>query len=300
MSRSDGKTALAVNRLLPRIDQMDFAAIAVLAQIAENLAGPARPLRGADDRHGRSPQHARRRTQHAVTARHACSPLRLVLPCLVSHFATAGYAHTGDADCMNGVAQECVSTDWKETPTAAWPGAAISRRRCCGVSASSISASTPARAIAVFTTAWSIISAMKSRHHPVLHEDHSVLDRAWLFKGDRRADGLRAALHVGLLHGMMGLFNAWCDRAPLFVLAHRAGGGGKTPALDRLDSYLARQGAYIRSIIKWDDQPTSPDALVEIDDARQHADALGAHGARLYLSRRRLSGTKARQRAGMA
>ena len=82
------ETALAVNRLLPRIDQMDFAAVAVLAQIAENLAGPARPLRGADDRHGRGPQHARRRPQHAVTARQRLLPVtRLVLPRLVSYFA---------------------------------------------------------------------------------------------------------------------------------------------------------------------------------------------------------------------
>ena len=51
-----------------------------------------------------------------------------------------------------------------------------------------------------------------------LHEDHSVA----IAHGYAKATGepMACVLHsnVGLLHGMMGLFNAWCDRAPMLVL----------------------------------------------------------------------------------
>src|ERR1051325_8153735 len=71
-----------------------------------------------------------------------------------------------------------------------------------------------------------------------LHEDHSVA----VAHGYARATGkpMACVLHanVGLFHGMMGLFNAWCDRAPMLVL----GATGppccrETPPLDRLDSH---------------------------------------------------------------
>ena len=97
-----------------------------------------------------------------------------------------------------------------------------------------------------------------------LHEDHSVA----IAHGYAKATGepMACVLHsnVGLLHGMMSLFNAWCDRVPMIVLG----------ATGPVDAELRRpwidwihtsrdQGAYIRSIIKWDDQPCSAQALVE-------------------------------------
>src|ERR1700691_4790431 len=51
-----------------------------------------------------------------------------------------------------------------------------------------------------------------------LHEDHSVA----IAHGYARVTGqpMACVLHanVGLLHGMMAMFNAWCDRAPVLVL----------------------------------------------------------------------------------
>jgi len=51
-----------------------------------------------------------------------------------------------------------------------------------------------------------------------LHEDHSVA----IAHGYAKATGepMACVLHsnVGLLHGMMSLFNAWCDRVPMIVL----------------------------------------------------------------------------------
>src|SRR6478752_5358168 len=51
-----------------------------------------------------------------------------------------------------------------------------------------------------------------------LHEDHSVA----IAHGYAKAAGepMACVLHsnVGLMHGMMGLYNAWCDRVPMIVL----------------------------------------------------------------------------------
>src|SRR6202521_207095 len=97
-----------------------------------------------------------------------------------------------------------------------------------------------------------------------LHEDHSVA----VAHGYARATGepMACVLHanVGLMHGMMGLFNAWCDRAPMLVL----GATGpvvaekRRPWIDWIHT-MRDQGALVRSFVKWDDQPASPESLVE-------------------------------------
>src|SRR5712671_4772227 len=97
-----------------------------------------------------------------------------------------------------------------------------------------------------------------------LHEDHSVA----IAHGYAKATGepMACVLHsnVGLLHGMMGLFNAWCDRVPMMVLGATGpvAAEKRRPWIDWIHT-SRDQGAYIRSIIKWDDQPTTPDSLVE-------------------------------------
>src|SRR5882724_10440384 len=97
-----------------------------------------------------------------------------------------------------------------------------------------------------------------------LHEDHSVA----IAHGYAKATGepMACVLHsnVGLLHGMMGLFNAWCDRVPMIVLGATGpvAAEKRRPWIDWIHT-SRDQGAYIRSIIKWDDQPTTPDSLVE-------------------------------------
>lgn len=97
-----------------------------------------------------------------------------------------------------------------------------------------------------------------------LHEDHSVS----IAHGYAKATGepMACVLHsnVGLLHGMMSLYNAWCDRVPMFVLGATGpvAAEQRRPWIDWIHT-SRDQGAYIRSIIKWDDQPTSADALVE-------------------------------------
>ena len=102
-----------------------------------------------------------------------------------------------------------------------------------------------------------------------LHEDHSVA----IAHGYAKATGepMACVLHsnVGLLHGMMGIFNAWCDRAPMLMLGATGpvASEKRRPWIDWIHTSRDK-GAYIRSLVKWDDQPTSAAALVEVHGAR--------------------------------
>ena len=97
-----------------------------------------------------------------------------------------------------------------------------------------------------------------------LHEDHSVA----IAHGYARVTGepMACVLHanVGLLHGMMGLFNAWCDRAPMLVLGATGplAAEKRRPWIDWIHT-MRDQASLLRGFVKWDDQPSSPDALVE-------------------------------------
>jgi thiamine pyrophosphate-dependent acetolactate synthase large subunit-like protein len=70
--------------------------------------------------------------------------------------------------------------------------------------------------------------------------------------------------NVGLMCGLMSVFNAWCDRVPILML-------GATGAVDSavrrswIDwSHTFRdQGALVRHYVKWDEQPASPQAAVD-------------------------------------
>ncbi len=97
-----------------------------------------------------------------------------------------------------------------------------------------------------------------------LHEEAAVAIAHGYAKVTGRA--MAAAVHsnVGLMHGTMAFFNAWCDRMPMLVL----GATGPVDAMKRrpwIDwIHTARdQGALVRNYTKWDDQPASPGAARE-------------------------------------
>ena len=97
-----------------------------------------------------------------------------------------------------------------------------------------------------------------------LHEEHAVaLAHGWAKVTDR---AMAAVLHsnVGLMHGTMAIFNAWCDRTPMLVLGATGpvDAARRRPWIDWL--HTARdQGALVRGYTKWDDQPASAPAAVE-------------------------------------
>jgi acetolactate synthase-1/2/3 large subunit len=97
-----------------------------------------------------------------------------------------------------------------------------------------------------------------------LHEEHAIA----IAHGWAKVTGtpMAAAVHsnVGLMHGAMAIFNAWCDRMPVIVI----GATGPVDAVKRrpwIDwIHTARdQGALVRHYVKWDDQPASPVAARE-------------------------------------
>ena len=97
-----------------------------------------------------------------------------------------------------------------------------------------------------------------------VHEEHAVA----IAHGYARVTGkpMAVALHanVGLMHATMAIFNAWCDRIPIFML----GGVGPMDAVKRRPwvdwIHTSRDlGALIRGYTKWDDQPGSITAALE-------------------------------------
>ena len=73
----------------------------------------------------------------------------------------------------------------------------------------------------------SLVNHLGNEHPGILlclHEDHAVAIAHGYAKVTGEPMGCVLHSNVGLLHGMMGLFNAWCDRVPMVVLgtAHAA------------------------------------------------------------------------------
>jgi thiamine pyrophosphate-dependent acetolactate synthase large subunit-like protein len=97
-----------------------------------------------------------------------------------------------------------------------------------------------------------------------VHEEHAVA----IAHGYARVTGrpMAVALHanVGLMHATMAIFNAWCDRIPIFLV----GGVGPMDAVKRRPwvdwIHTSRDlGALVRGYVKWDDQPASIAAALE-------------------------------------
>ncbi|MGV6871797.1 thiamine pyrophosphate-binding protein [Pseudochelatococcus sp. B33] len=97
-----------------------------------------------------------------------------------------------------------------------------------------------------------------------LNEDHVVSIAHGYAKVTGKAMACVLHSNVGLLHGAMGIFNAWCDRAPMLVI----GATGpvapekRRPWIDWIHT-AKDQGAVLRDYTKWDDEPRSAPGIVE-------------------------------------
>lgn len=97
-----------------------------------------------------------------------------------------------------------------------------------------------------------------------LHEDHAVAIAHGYAKATDKAMGVALHANVGLMHALVGIFNAWCDRIPMLIM----GANGPVDATKRrpwIDWIHTSkdQGALLRHSVKWDDEPRSAQALVE-------------------------------------
>src|SRR5205807_4467899 len=62
---------------------------------------------------------------------------------------------------------------------------------------------------------------------------------------------------VGLQHAAMALYNAWCDRVPVYaVIGNIIEGDKRAPGVEWVHSAID-PAALVRDFVKWDDQPAS-------------------------------------------
>ncbi len=97
-----------------------------------------------------------------------------------------------------------------------------------------------------------------------LHEESAVAIAHGYAKVTGRAMAACVHSNVGLMHGTMAVFNAWCDRMPLLLLGATGpvDAAKRRPWIDWI--HTARdQGALVRGYTKWDDQPASAKAAQE-------------------------------------
>ncbi|MDP2618993.1 MAG: thiamine pyrophosphate-binding protein [Hyphomicrobiales bacterium] len=97
-----------------------------------------------------------------------------------------------------------------------------------------------------------------------LHEENAVAIAHGYAKVTGRAMAVALHSNVGLMHGSMAIFNAWCDRVPMLILGATGPVDSvrRRPWIDWIHT-AKDQAAMIRSFIKWDDEPRSPQAAVE-------------------------------------
>lgn len=97
-----------------------------------------------------------------------------------------------------------------------------------------------------------------------LHEEHAVALAHGYAKVTERPMGVVLHSNVGLMHGTMAIYNAWCDRVPMLILGATGpvDAAERRPWIDWLHT-AKDQAAMIRPYIKWDDQPVSVPAALE-------------------------------------
>jgi thiamine pyrophosphate-dependent acetolactate synthase large subunit-like protein len=97
-----------------------------------------------------------------------------------------------------------------------------------------------------------------------LHEDHAVHIAQGYAKATDEPMGCVLHSNVGLMHGLMATFNAWCYRAPIIMMGATGPVDAPTrrPWIDWIHT-AKDQGALLRNSVKWDDEPRSAQALVE-------------------------------------
>jgi thiamine pyrophosphate-dependent acetolactate synthase large subunit-like protein len=97
-----------------------------------------------------------------------------------------------------------------------------------------------------------------------LHEEAAVAIAHGYAKASGRMMGVVLHSNVGLMHGSMAIFNAWCDRVPMLILGATGpwDAARRRPWIDWIHT-ASDQGALVRDYTKWDNQPASVPAAYE-------------------------------------
>src|SRR5438094_5561717 len=97
-----------------------------------------------------------------------------------------------------------------------------------------------------------------------LHEESAVAIAHGYAKATGKMMGVVLHSNVGLMHGTMAIFNAWCDRVPMLILGATGpwDAARRRPWIDWIHT-ASDQGALVRDYTKWDNQPASVPAAYE-------------------------------------
>ena len=117
------------------------------------------------------------------------------------------------------------------------------------------------------------------------HEEISVAMGHGYFKIENKPLCIFAHGAVGLQHATMALYNAWCDKVPVYmVIGNIADATMRRPGVE-WNHTVQDAAAIVRDYVKWDDYPASLQHFAEFERARlqDHDDA----AARLGGDRRR-------------
>ncbi|HEY6821190.1 MAG TPA: thiamine pyrophosphate-binding protein [Burkholderiales bacterium] len=97
-----------------------------------------------------------------------------------------------------------------------------------------------------------------------LHEESAVAIAHGYARAAGRMIGVALHSNVGLMHGSMAIFNAWCDRMPMLILGATGpwDAAKRRPWIDWIHT-ASDQGALVRDYTKWDNQPASVAAAYE-------------------------------------
>ncbi|HZQ75530.1 MAG TPA: thiamine pyrophosphate-dependent enzyme [Burkholderiales bacterium] len=97
-----------------------------------------------------------------------------------------------------------------------------------------------------------------------LHEESAVAIAHGYARASGRMMGVALHSNVGLMHGSMAIFNAWCDRVPMLILGATGpwDAAKRRPWIDWIHT-ASDQGALVRDYTKWDNQPASVAAAYE-------------------------------------
>ena len=97
-----------------------------------------------------------------------------------------------------------------------------------------------------------------------LHEEAAVAIAHGYARAAGRPMGVVLHSNVGLMHGSMAIFNAWCDRVPMLILGATGpwDAARRRPWIDWIHT-ASDQGALVRDYTKWDNQPASVPAAYE-------------------------------------
>src|SRR5437016_8601611 len=90
-----------------------------------------------------------------------------------------------------------------------------------------------------------------------MHEESSVAMAHGYAKAAGKPMGVLAHGTVGLQHASMAIYNAWCDRVPILIMAGTALDASKRRPGTEWYHSVQDAAAIVRDFVKWDDQPAS-------------------------------------------